>query len=75
MITLKQIIVTYDKGLMVLETFGMKGPACKNDSKFLEDALGLQNGDEIRKAEWYLENEDNLKFEATMGVDGTKLCG
>lgn len=71
----KRIIVTYDKSKMKVEAFGMSGPQCEDKTKFLEEALGTRDGDTIRKAEWYLENSENLRYQAELGIDGSKICG
>ena len=62
------------EGETYIETDGFKGKSCKNASKFLEEALG-KSGDVKKKAEWFLLNQDNLRRERKLGVNGAKLCG
>jgi hypothetical protein len=62
-------------GEIIIETFGFKGPSCKEASEFLEKALGT-SGETKQKIEWHLTNDAQVQQEwEVLGVDTTKLCG
>lgn len=59
---------------VVVEAHGMKGPACKKDTAFLEEALGGKQS-VTKKAEWWLENSSAIRQQRKFGYDPGKLCG
>ena len=55
------IIVAPD-GQTKIETDGFTGPSCREASKFLEDALGVGTGERLLKAEYFLDETNNLQY-------------
>ena len=71
----KMTKITFHRdGTRTVEAIGYTGPACKEATKYLEDALGLA-GEDVKKAEWYLENTQSIQQAKKLGIDVTKLCG
>lgn len=62
------------EGQIVVETFGVKGTACKEKSKFLEDALG-KTVDVKKKIEWHLQNAGNIQKSKRFVGNPSNLCG
>lgn len=62
------------EGEVIIEAFGRKGKVCKNDTKFLEDALGKAT-DIKHKIEWHLENAEAVRRERARGFNPSNMCG
>ena len=71
----KMTKITFHRdGTRTVEAVGYTGQACKEATKYLEDALGLA-GEAVKKAEWFLENTESIKQAKKLGIDSTKHCG
>lgn len=54
----KEIIIEIgDDGNIDLQVDGCKGKGCEAESKFIEDALGMEGGKRKRKTEYYAATE------------------
>lgn len=58
---MKEIIVTLEKGNVVIETKGFKGKACKDATAALEKALGMVTTDAPTKEMYEKPVENTLK--------------
>jgi len=71
----KRIEILYGpEGEIILEAFGHKGPICKEDTKFLEDALG-KTVDVKKKIEWHMQNAGNIQKSKRFVKNPSNLCG
>lgn len=59
---------------VIVEAHGFKGPSCKKDTAFIEEALGGKQST-VKKAEWWLENSSNIRQQRKFGYDPGKICG
>ena len=72
---MSDIKITFRKdGTRKLEAFGMVGPACEQRTKFLEGVLGTVTSN-VKKAEWFIDNSENLRYLEGLGMDGSNHCG
>jgi len=72
---MKKITILFGpNGERIVEAHGFTGPECKQESAFIENALG-SSLETRQKAEWYMENSEMVRESAEMGFDSTKLCG
>ena len=61
-------------GEVIVEAVGIKGPGCKQRTKFLEDALGKEI-DIRHKIEWHLQNAKAIQREKARGMNPSNMCG
>lgn len=62
------------EGEIIVEAFGLKGPECKERTKFLEEALG-KTVDVKHKIEWHLKNSRNIQKSKRFVKNPSNLCG
>ena len=71
----KKILVhSGPNGEVLVEAIGFKGQGCKEETKWIEDALGACT-DVEHKAEWWARNGRVVLKAKKRGVDTEKLCG
>lgn len=71
----KRIEILYGpNGEVIVEVFGVKGPRCKAETKFLEDALG-ETVDVKQKIEWHMVNAENIQRTKRFVGNPSNLCG